>query len=596
MVSTTGACCRTFSMANNISIKLQIVLYLTLVSLILTARAQIISHELRRLAASTNQFGLDALKALDRVEPPDKVLVFCPICLSSSLIMIMMGSSKYQVVSSLRHALYVWSMKPQEINRGFRDIFEHIGINQHQQSMKQQPTIAAKIRHRTSNVSEVSSTAAEQPDGSSKLFSRVRRANRVVIADLIRSDSHDPWPHSLSLPKLIKMRELFERSAQLSDRPWWHTIGRGSSGKGIDSVGMKGQETITGQRRPVPAPALASNSTMASGQQLDLRDLTDISQMSALSNIYIQRGLFMNYNYNLLLRQYYKTVIHPVDFLRNTEETRLHINSLVAAGTEGKIKDLVKKDAFVETRSMPKIMMITTFHFRGTLDIDIKTSQDHSNPRNKLRRAGRNISNETKLQETIKSQQQQTKTRVPVFIKTEINLLKYGQFKYLDCSLIEIPFSNRLVTLVIVMPNHHNSTEALLTKLNAQVLSDMMNSLVVRKLSISIPVIKFDRGPVNVEGLLSELGLNDIFFGEKPFSSETGPNKWMRPSDIVHETSIDIGTINPNWTQTEDRLKVGAHDTRARVEDDHIELDKPFFYFVVDSINKLILTMGRIRQ
>lgn len=549
--------------------------------------AQIVSHELRRLAVATNQFGIDALKALDRIEPPDKVLVFCPVCLSSSLMMIMMGSSKYQVVSSMRHALYVWSMKPHEINKGFQDIFDHIGVNQQQQAMKTSET-------RLHNAIEKSQFGARhQAVGLN--YQPIKSTTRHTQNEILETAASS-YERNLSLPKLMKVREyLSKRTMKEDSGAWWKAFERKTE---ID------QEQSSNKTLLIKNPSHSTNFNHNQKDEIKShkRDSSggDLSQMSATSNIYLQRGLAMNYNYNLLLRQYYRTFIHPVDFVKNGEETRQHINSLVATNTEGKIKDLVKKGTFEKIKT-PKIMIITTFHFRGTLDIQMKANDMKKNKTRSTREMRRSAKNLDQLDKN------ETWSSKKLFIETEETLLKHAIFPDLDSTVIEIPFNNRLVSLVIVMPNHLNSTELVLTKLSAQVLSDMINSLKVKKLSIETPVIKFDRGPVNVDGIVKELGLDSAFMGNKPFSSETGLNKWMRPSDIVHETSIDIGTINPNWSQTEDRLKVGAHDDQISMHNvqergkntkssNHIKLDKPFFYFVFDSINGLVLTMGRIRQ
>lgn len=550
----------------------------------ITVHSQVISHELRRLAVSTNQFGIDALRALDRIEPPEKVIVFCPVCLSSSLTMIMMGSSKYQVVSSLRQALYIWSMKPKEINQGFRDIFEHIGFNQ--------PTTVDKAQIFDSSRAKLSLDRAKSDQAGPNRYKRSFDQKPIEPCQyMTRHGSID----GLSLPRLIKLRELMDRTLA---EPWWYRVSqnisqpdysRGSSAQ-YQSLRMERNTSATTQ-----SLAYISNKTTTGVDHERL--LGDMSQMSALSNIYIQRGLTMNYNYNLLLRQFFKTVIHPVDFIRNWDETRQHINSLVASGTEGKVKELIKRNSY-EQKGKPKIMLISTFHFRGTLDIQVKNSDA-------IKQGGNTTSRGGGTTNTSRPVEVQGINNASGFIDTEENLMKFGKFPAIGCNVIEIPFNNRLISLIVVMPIHVNMTELLLTKLSAQVLNDMVNSLTVRRISIEIPVIKFDRGPINVEGLLKELGLSDSFFGDKAYSTESGLNRWLRPSDIVHETSIDIGTINPKWAQTEDRLKVGAHESRLTkatsnrttrsTSERHLRLNKPFFYFVFDSINGLVLTMGRIR-
>jgi len=551
--------------------------------------AQIISHELRRLATSTNQFGIDSLRALDKMEPPDKVLVFCPVCLSSSLVMIMMGSSKYQVVSSLRHALYVWTLKPYEINRGFRDIFDHIGLNQQQFFESRQSSTETDDRAGATRFQSMQGKESGLHN-SNKLARNKRKIQSKVI-----HGSHTR--NYLSLPNLIRLREFL-------DRPTGNDI----MTKPVSSMQKNFHNS---SRKLIEASTPIFNKMDTWGDQLIASKSREISHdtfvsshMSAMSNVYIQRGLNLNFHYNLLLRQYYKTVVHPVDFIRNGEETRQHINSIVAASTEGKIKDLVRRGTFDRARQ-PKVMIISTFHFRGTLDIQMKQPEFDVN-----RLENRSISSrswQAHLMSNKTGHLNHTAHQIPtknrMFIETEESLIKHGVFAELDCSVFEIPFNNRLVSLIIVMPNNRNSSETLLTKLNAKTLSDMITSLSVKRLSIEIPIIKFDRGPVNFEGLLRELGLDDCFFGDKPYTSETGFNKWLRPSDLVHETSIDIGTINPKWIQSEDRLKVGAHESRKTdlnrdkiSEANHIKLDKSFFYFVLDSINGLVLTMGRIRQ
>jgi len=536
--------------------------------------AQIASHELRRLAVSINQFGMDSIKALDRIEPPDKVLVFCPACIASSMAMIMMGSSKYQVVSSLRHGLYVWSMRPNEINKGFKDILEHIGINQYTQLGNVPSEIRSSYYRDFDNSTGLSNDEYQLHVGTSRHL----RPQSVSVApserDQYNEESILTWER-LSLPKLMKIREASEKGS------WWKEATRQRLDR-ADRLG-KGHDMSDTIINGIPVSRDASNQ---STRPPDMNLTT--SQMSALSNIYIQRGLTMNYNYHLMLRKYYKTVIHPVDFIRNSEETRQHINALVAANTEGKVKDLVKKDTF-DARSLPlpKIMIISTFHFRGTLDIEIKSKSKKSS------REVRQIS--TSSQDSSSSKVKNSTNQTKVFIETESTLLKFGHFSNLECSVVEIPFNNRLVSLIILIPDKSETIDLLIAKMSARILSDLIGSLTVKRLSLEIPVIKFDRGPINIAKLLDGLELNDIFYGDKAYSTETGLNRWMKPSDIVHESSIDIGTVNPKWSQTEDRLKIGAHDSRATQVNDHIKLDRPFLYFVMDSINGLILMMGRIR-
>lgn len=566
------------------SSKYFVLILFSLISSINTQQQQqpqnLVSPELRKLAISTNQFGLDALKILDKSEPANKVIVFCPLCLSSTLAMIMMGSSKNQVVNSLRQALYVWSMKPQEINKGFKDLFEYIGLNQ-----------ALPVEYNKNRMSTYRKFNS---------YSDLASDNDAFESTDYLSNKH------LSLPNLIKWKESVDmyqdhKPSKLNRLDQNTTQSRKYANQTTTTTPSKDDDLVSSRF-----------------------EITPSSHMNAISNIYFQRGLTINYKYKLLLRNFYKTVVHPVDFIRRTEETRQHINSLVSSNSEGKIRELIKSNPYQLATS--KLMIVTAFHFRGTLDLHMINKQSQK----RIKRKDANLLNhnvtiginsQTKnsnntIESSVKTSNQQRFTAATTrpFIKSLPTILKYGKFTDLDCSVVEIPFNNRLVSLIIIMPNEFNSTELLLTKLNARGLSDLISLLRVNKMSLEIPLIKFDRGPLNVARLLSGLGLNRLFFGDKfdSYSTETGLNKWLRPGDIIHETSIDIGTYNvKQQSQTanvvEDRLTSVAHiSDRSRQHLDnnnktigiinHIRFDKPFFYFVMDSINGFVLTMGRVRE
>ena len=108
----------------------QINMWLKTATLLLTVsalQAQVISFGMRKIAYSSNQFGLDLLRASDKSESR---LAFCPFCISSSIVMLMMGTAGQSPMSaSLRHALYLYGMSDSEINFAYHDMMNHLGVN-----------------------------------------------------------------------------------------------------------------------------------------------------------------------------------------------------------------------------------------------------------------------------------------------------------------------------------------------------------------------------------------------------------------------------------------------------------------------------------
>lgn len=452
------------------------------------ADCQVVSHGLRRLAISTNHFGLDVLRSLDKIEPADKVIVFCPLCLSSSLAMIIMGSSKYEVISSLRHALYIWSMRPKEINQAYLDIFNHVGLNQ-VSTINKRKRSAQEAKSRSTIHNEIKIYERERrsiiidqpPESFSKYHSHRRGYQALSFTD---GDSNQ-----FSLPELMYLREksfekLVPNSTDIQNRK--------SAQHHSNEFNMKSNKFVHG--RDTATEGLIKHHH----HNREIIDSPTLSQMASIQSIYIQRGINIDYNYQSLLRHFYKTNVHPVNFLHNGEETRQHINSLVASSTEGKIKDIILADKMHQKPIA--MLLVSAFHFRGTLDVFLKESRSLNNNNNRPNRELRNFTRLTRAQFELRHQlyprsvpdsspnvkRNSRKKDSPMFIETESTLLKFGVNRDLDCKTIEIPFKNRLISLVIVMPNNSNSTSLLISRLNAQVLADMINSLEVQRLAIQV--------------------------------------------------------------------------------------------------------------
>ena len=64
--------------------------------------------------------------------------------------------------------------------------------------------------------------------------------------------------------------------------------------------------------------------------------------------------------------------------------------------------------------------------------------------------------------------------------------IRYGFNSYLNCTAIEMPFKGGLITLVAIAPNEPAGLNMLLARLSAQVLSDVINALEVRRVNVKV--------------------------------------------------------------------------------------------------------------
>ncbi len=348
-----------------------------------------VSFGLRKLAYSTNQFGLDLMRSFDR---SDEKLAFSPICISSSLSMLLVGAHG-SVATSLRHALYLWGMSSNEINLAYFDMSSHLGFNQ--------PKHLAASNHYGGN----------------------------------------------------HVNSVYNRRSGL-----YHSSSAAAAASGPMS--------------------LAQSLALAGGN-------TSENDVSFLTNIYVQRDFPVNYQYHMLLQRFYMTAVHPVDFYYNGDETRSHINAIVEKSTNGKIANILPTRQAQATQ----LLLLSALYFKGTLDLDLVASRSPFGPLGQVLSSQPPLPVRPPLTSSNSGASLYASTEpAPVWLEAASARIRYGSSRYLNCTTVEMPLKGGLVTLVLMMPNEANGLETLLTKLSAQVLTDTINSLEVKRVNVKVCV------------------------------------------------------------------------------------------------------------
>lgn len=417
-----------FGNHNSINFVYRLLVLLVAVNILVIgmANGQVISFGMRKLAYSTNQFGLDLIRAMDK---SDVSIAFCPICISSSLVMMLMGSQG-NGAASLRHALYLWGMQTSEINLAFHDMMTHLGVNMP----------AASYR----NSGPAGGGPIIGPGGSFYV---------------------DDYPFS----------------------------------------GYSHHHRASSSTSSPPSGAVAGGMSLADTEAASGNDI------AFLSHVYVQRDFSINYNYHMLLQRFYKTAIHPLDFIDNADETRHHINAMVEKETRGKVSAILPQKLPPTTQ----LLLLSALYFKGSLDLDITSTG----------RAARRFNMPPPIAYTpppsslnIYKQPSFSASQVAspaslttpgtssaplptsngagfstavfgedhVILEARNARIRWGINKYLNCTAIEMPFKGGLITMIAIMPNDPYGLDTVLTKLSAQVLSDVVNSLQVKRVNVKV--------------------------------------------------------------------------------------------------------------
>lgn len=89
---------------------------------------------------------------------------------------------------------------------------------------------------------------------------------------------------------------------------------------------------------------------------------------------------------------------------------------------------------------------------------------------------------------------------------------------------------------------------------------------------------------------LANLGLSDLFRPGHSQLTNISDFRWLYVSDIIHKTHLNIKESSVNNQEIISSKQRGKQDDQTDVI--NIELNKPFIFFIMDSVSGLIMSMG----
>lgn len=254
-----------------------------------------------------------------------------------------------------------------------------------------------------------------------------------------------------------------------------------------------------------PPSASSAKSYMDHHGSSSSKSAADAVDVTVLTNMYVQRDIPVAYHYHMTLQRFFRTVVHPVDFHFSGEETRQHINAIVGRQTNNKIQDILA------TRVSPstQLLLLSALYFKGNLDINMSVSSQRSPEAITLHSSTRPTLHMNYIQKLHSHVNHDFPPKIsnpasPTLIIPEIQSLspvfgdhvtmlearnariRYQLNTHLNCTVVEMPFKDSLVTLLLVMPEDPNGLDLLITKLSAQVLTDLVNSMEVKRVNLKV--------------------------------------------------------------------------------------------------------------
>jgi serpin B len=261
-----------------------------------------------------------------------------------------------------------------------------------------------------------------------------------------------------------------------------------------------------------------------------------------------------------ILAENYGAGLRILDFMTDTEKSRLTINDWVSDQTEGRIEDLIPQGALNE---LTRLVLTNAIYFNAAWAYPF--DEDMTADGQFYLLDGGQVS-------------------VPMMKQTE-------SFGYTDgegYQAVELQYDGAELSMVILLPEDDN-LKAFEGTLNAQQVDSIIDDLKHTEVALTMPQFKFE-SEFNLNDILAGLGMPVAFSGAADFSGMTG-NRELFISDVVHKAFV---AVDEAGTEAAAATAVIMELTAMPDPPVEVTIDSPFVFLIRDIETGAILFVGRV--
>jgi serpin B len=261
-----------------------------------------------------------------------------------------------------------------------------------------------------------------------------------------------------------------------------------------------------------------------------------------------------------VLAENYGAGLRILDFINETEQSRLAINQWVSDQTEGRIEDLIPQGAI---DALTRLVLTNAIYFNAAWECPFDEDFTADGPFYLL--DGGQVS-------------------VPMMQQTE-------SFGYTDgegYQAVELQYDGNELSMVIFLPEA-GQFEAFEEGLQAQQVSDIISGLQPTLVDLTMPKFEFD-SEFSLKDTLSGMGMPVAFSAAADFSGMTGtPDLCI--SAVLHKAFV---SVNEAGTEAAAATAVIVGESAMPGQPVEVTVDRPFIFLIRDIETGAILFVGRV--
>ncbi len=261
-----------------------------------------------------------------------------------------------------------------------------------------------------------------------------------------------------------------------------------------------------------------------------------------------------------VLAQNYGAGLRILDFINETEQSRIAINSWVSDQTEQKIKDLIPPGALDR---LTRLVLTNAIYFNAAWQYPFKESATSNGPFFLLN--GSDVI-------------------VPMMKQTE-------SFRYAEGAnyqVVELPYDGQELSMVVVVPTA-GQFEAFEKSLGAQVVKAIVAKLEKRPVALTMPKFEYESS-FGLKKALTTLGMGVAFTSDADFSGMNGKRD-LFIQDVLHKAFVSVDEAG---TEAAAATAVIVGVTSIPAQPVEVKIDRPFIFMIRDIPTGSTMFVGRV--
>jgi serpin B len=283
-------------------------------------------------------------------------------------------------------------------------------------------------------------------------------------------------------------------------------------------------------------------------------------KLDVANAIWGQEGYQFLAQYLDVLAQNYGAGLRIVDFIKQTEQSRVTINQWVSDQTQGKIRDLIPPGVI---NDLTRLVLTNAIYFNAAWQypFDEKATSD----------------GQFYLLDG-------SSVTVPMMKQTE----SFGYAKGANYEAVELPYSGQELSMVILLPKA-GEFEAFENSLDAGLVKTIIGQLETNDVSLTMPKFEYEAS-FGLKQALSTLGMGIAFTSDADFSGMDG-NHDLFIQDVLHKAFVSVDEAG---TEAAAATSVIVGLTAIPAQPIQVTIDRPFLFLIRDISTGSIIFVGRV--